>query len=81
MTKNEERFNKSMKRLLKAEWADKERAAVLRSRKPFAACVDYKALEAKYQSAIDKAAEAEKEVAEKDLERRTRRRRTRRRSW
>ena len=79
MTKNEERFNKSMKRLLKADWADKERAAVLRSRKPFAACVDYKALEAKYQSAIDKAAKVE--ATEKDLERRTRRRRTRRRSW
>lgn len=79
MTKNEERFNKSMKRLLKADWADKERAAVLRSRKPFAACVDYKALEAKYQSAINKTAEAE--ATEKDLERRTRRRRTRRRSW
>lgn len=75
MTKNAERFNKAMKRLLKADWAARERAAVLRGRKPFAACIDYDALEAKYQSAEDKVVEAEKEIQRAERKRRTRRQR------
>ena len=75
MTKNAERFNKAMKRLLKADWAAKERAAVLRGRKPFAACIDYEALEAKYQSETEKVAQAVFEGERAERRRRVRRQR------
>lgn len=75
MTKNADRFNKAIKRLLKADWPVKERAAVPRGRKPFAACIDYDLLEAKHQSAADKVVEAEKEIQRTERKRRTRRQR------
>ena len=82
MNKNAERFNKAMKRLLKADRTEQERAAVPQHNgRHFIAGVDYEKLELEYAVRKDKEEKAIMESMVNAVRAERKQRRRRQRAW